>query len=192
MQNDNEEINDMIAEAVRTIKGEVQTTVKDLRANDILIATYKEVNAISPLKHPLHVDRASYAGYVWIGDRGYDSYDVSVIGGLGTPTTYTWESDKKVLVKRAYNPSLLHEYRNAEAKLIDIGLGAYTTIYVCENGDTLCADCAEKALQQAIAQGYDCKDIPVGAFSEADCDTGAYHACAECDRVLCDNTEGGL
>jgi hypothetical protein len=81
----------------------------------------------------------------------------------------------------------LNQFRNDDGKLVDIGLGCYAQIYVCNNGDTLCADCAEQAILQTEEQGYTIGDEPVNAFSSADCES--HIECTNCNRTLSEEPE---
>ena len=81
----------------------------------------------------------------------------------------------------------LDQYRDDSGKLVDVGLGCYIQFYVCNNGDVLCADCAQKSIDSAKECGYDCGDLPVTAGSTADTDDSI--TCDNCDRVLSTGNE---
>lgn len=80
------------------------------------------------------------------------------------------------------NLDMLQRFRDDNGKLVDVGLGGYIQIYVTQDGDALCADCAESRLQQAIAQDYTFGDEPVNATSSAWFDD--FVECANCNRIL--------
>jgi hypothetical protein len=86
--------------------------------------------------------------------------------------------------------SYLEKYRQDSYfnfKLLGVGMGAYNVIYVCFNGDTLCDDCAEKEVQNALECGFIPTNFPTAAMSEAEVESDVY--CEGCNKQLAKQPE---